>query len=591
MKQIFENEMFNLYTGMNINSDDVIGFASPKILKGVQGYLDRPSVLESLWNKYDDKSHTTNLGMINLMSATTEEATPMLADMLKNNAVLKVRDGGRVTYDLPVPQNPDTSAKVLVDMTAELENGSIYAGVPFKVVLDKPFTAGDIVKPDPASEYQAEVSRDFPVEPYGGDGYLHYMVYQAANNSRKTFPIPYLREGQPWTKIGHKNGEMGTQFSTVQGTAAEPGHLRLQWQPSSPTTVETAITRQAALMATNSAKFLSENTIDNLYDEMIKMGGFESRGLFVSAKTTRDKDGKVSIDTRTLQIDSLLEYLAMAELHRMQSWTNIFATAYTDHGTEGVIRINDGLWRQMRRGLIVEYERPGGITLADLTTLANHYFKNSRVPDTDRYITFKGGKQAVMNGQMLVNKYALDYVNRLPTQLLGTDSLLNGSGQKLISGELNKLNLNTSVNFEAVYLPGVGNVKFVHDPSFDYNQGSMDARNSGFVGKGLGRSTYTLIVDTATSKSTNVGTKVQGLTTIQGGNENSPIYVVYPEGRPYVTWGRTQGRMHDGARFTNVQSALKYMGQEFWAIIESDVLLLDTTRCGVIELKDTYLYE
>lgn len=591
MNNILNNEFFSLYTGANINGDDVVGFMAPSQLQSIQGYLDRPSVLEAMFNKYDMKSHETHLGMVNLMATVNNIQLPMMADLLKTNSVLTIKAGGSVTYDLPIPQDPQDCAKVMVDTSSDEENGAIYVGVPFKLILDRPFTAGDLLKPDPTAEYQVEVSRDVPVEPYGGGSYLHYVIYQGANNSRKTFPKPLLREGQPWFKIGHKNGEYGTQFSTIQMNNKLPGHMTVKWTPSSPTTIETAITRQAALMETNQAKLLSDYTIEAINDQLDGMGGFEARGMFLSAKTViNPKDGKRNVDLATAKIDSTLEYLAIAELHKMQAWTNIFATGYVDHGSEGVIKVNDGLWRQMRRGKIIEYARPGGITLADLAEASNYYFKNSNIPVDQRYIRFKGGAEAVMNGKNLINKHAVEYFSRLPVQLMGTDSLLNGTNQKIVTGELDNLKLNSNVNFGEVFLNGVGYVSFIEDPSFNWNMGSNSPKVSGFVAQGYGRNTYTLIVDTWNARSGNVNDKVRGAKIVDGGKEDNPIYLVQPD-HPYMTWGRTQGRMHDGARFTNVQSSLKYMGSEFWAITESDILLLDTTRCVVIELKDTYIYE
>lgn len=592
MEHLHNSEFFSLYSGANINGDEVIGFAAPTKIKAIQGYLDKGSVLEAMFNKYDSKSHKVHLGMIELMSTVNEIRLPMMMDLLKTSSVLSVPAGGSVTYDLPIPRDPQNVAHVMVDTSKDNENGALYAGIPFKLILDRPYTAGDLLKPDPTGEYQVEVSRDIPVEPYAGGSYLHYVVYKSNNNqSRKTFPAPFLREGFPWFKIGHKNGEYGTQFSTVQLEGTAPAHMTLQWTPSSPTTIETAITRDAARMKTNGAHMLKGATLERISDEMERMGGFEGRGSFISGKLVRDdKTGKSSLDTTSIKVDSTLEYIAMAELHKMEAWTNMFATASVDHGSEGVVKVNDGLWRQYRRGKIVEYTRPGGITIADLQEVANYYFGNSTKPVNERYIKFKGGYQAYMNGLNLMQRYANDYLSALPVNLMGADGLLNGAGQKLVTGTLDNLKVNT-VKYGVVFINGLGNVEFEHDPSFDWNMGSTNYKSSGFVGQGYNRNTYTLIVDTTNSRTGKATEKVKGMRVVDGGKEDSPIYLVQPADEPYITWGRTQGRMNNGAQYTNVQSSLKYMAQDFWAIADSDVLLLDTTRCVILELKDTYMFE
>lgn len=588
MDLIKNDDFFSLYTGANINGDDVVGFMAPSKIKAIQGYLDRPSVLESMFNKYDEESHRTHLGMINLMANINNVRLPMMMDLLKTNSVLTIKSGGVVTYDLPIPRDPQDVAYVLVDTSGDEEEGALYSGVPFKLILDRPYTAGDLLKPDPTGEYQVEVSRDQPVEPYAGSGYLHYVSYRSNSPSKKTFPKPFLKEGTPWFKIGHKNGEYGTQFSTVQLSASAPAHMTLKWTPSSPTTVETAITRDASLMQTQGAAMLKEGTLERLGDAMADLGGYDSRGLFISAKAEM-KNGKVT-QLNEVKIDSTLEYLAMVELHKMEAWTNMFATASVDHGSEGVVKVNDGLWRQMRRGEIIEYTRPGGITLADLAQASNKYYGNSGIPEEDRHIVFKGGRQAYLNGINLLQKYAVDYLSQVPVQILGADTLLKDGNQKLITGSLDDMTLHSNTKFGEVFLPGVGYARFEHDPSFDWNFGSTHAKVSGFVGQGYNRNTYTLIVDSVSSRSGNVLNKVKGMSLVDGGKDNNPIYLVQPD-HPYITWGRTQGRMHSGSQFTNVQSALKYMGQEFWAIADSDILLLDTTRSVIIELKDTYIYE
>lgn len=583
IEQLTDSGQFSLYTGAAINGDEVVGFMSPKALRSVSGYLDKPTVFETMYSPYDDKSHVVHLGMINLMKATNQIHLPMMSSLLDNNAVLNVPEGGVVRYKLPVPRIPDEIAIVTVNTLNEGEN--LFAGVPFKLVLDKPFTAGDILKPDPTREYQLKVSEDFPVEPYGGDAYLHYVIFESNGGAKKSYPASYLQEGTPYFKIGHKTPEYGTQFSTPSGLGALPSYLELEWSPSDVTTIETGVTRKADLMATQGAKMISDQMKERLEDKLLDMGGFDTKGAFITADLNEEGNG---IKGGTLKVSTTLEYLAMAELHKMEAWTNMFATKSVNHGANGVVKINDGLWRQKRRGTVIEYSRPGGMTVADLAKASDAVFGNLNTPWNQRELVFVGGQQAVLNGEAILQQFGSSYIAKVQPGFAGAESLF-GKTNEIIKGDIDSLSIEKELKITKMLIPGVGLVSFKHDPTYDWNLGTTNYRASGFAGKGFNRTTYTLTLESANVRSGDVTKKVTGADLVAEGNKNNNTYLVQPKDVPYVTWGKTQGRMHDGSRFTNVTSSSKYMANEFWAIIDTDILLVDTTRCVIIELKDTFL--
>jgi hypothetical protein len=583
INKLQENEQFSLFSGAAINGDEVVGFMSPKTLKTVSGYLDKPTVFESMYSPYDENSHIVHLGMINLMRTANKIHLPMMNDLLQNNAVLKVPEGGVVRYKLPVPRVSDDVAVVTVNTLSEGE--TLFAGVPFKLVLDKPFTAGDLLKPDPTREYQLKVSEDFPVEPYGGDSYLHYVIMQPMGGTKKSFPASYLQEGTPFFKIGHKTPEYGTQFSTPTGMGSLPAYLELEWTPSDVTTIETGITRKADLMATRGARMISDQLKERLEDKLIDMGGFDSRGAFITADLNENKDG---IKGSTLKVSTTLEYLAMAELHKMEAWTNMFATKSVDHGSAGVAKVNDGLWRQMRRGTVIEYARPGGIKVADLAMASESVFGTLGIPWNQRELVFTGGQQAVLNGEAILQEFGTTYIAKIQPGLTGTESIF-GKTHDIVKGEIDNLSIEREIKIGKMLIPGVGLVSFEHDPTYDWNIGTTNYRASGFAGQGFNRTTYTLTLKSANVRSNDVTKKVTGADLVKDGEKNNNIYLVQPDGVPYVTTGKTQGRMQDGNKFSNVSSSSKYMASEFWAIIDTDVLLVDTTKCVIIELKDTFL--
>jgi len=585
MIQTIQNDNFlSLYGGGTINGDNVVGFTSPAALKRmIGGYQDKASVLSNMFSPDDEKAHDTYLGVVNLMATTTKVDLPLLTDMLSERKVLKIKPEGRVTYDLPIPKDANEAAMVTVDTSQQAAKGTLgVENVPFYIILDTPYTSGDFLKPDPTGPYMVRVSTETPVEPYG-DYYKHWVSY-TGNGKSRDFPSQYLKSGNRWYKIGHKNGEYGTEFSTITSKYNAPGFIRMQWTPSSVRTVEVAYTRQAGRISSNAAYQLKQSTVESLNDKLFDMGGFDEKGAMFSGTYNAEKKS-----LQVARVDSTLEYLAMVELTKMEAWELMFAELFEEKGAEGNIKMNEGLWRQYRRGKIITYSRPGGLTLAHLQEAASYYFKNDNTPLQNRYITFKGGLQVVNNGVALLNNYAVNQLSALPVSLMGQTTVLTGNDQKVVTGPVGDMTLRRT-NFTEVFLPNIGYVKFVHDPAFDFNFGTSDPRVSGYEGMGVNRNTYTLVVDTISTRGSNDAYKsINGARLVNGGKENSPVYYVTPEGQSHVTWGRSNGRAPGAGQIqTNISSALKYMGTEFWCYSESDVILLDTTRCVVIELQDTY---
>lgn len=574
---IRKDEWLDIYgLGSNVNGDNIVGFVAPKVVEA-KGWVDKAHAMSNFFTKDDSKNHTKYLGLIELFKTTHKQDSPMVADMLKTNAVLEVPVGGSVSYDLAIPAENTEYAIVLVDSSDQAEYIGVD-GAPFWVTLSKEFAPNDELTFDPNSLYGVRVSPDHPVE-QAGDGFKHWLIFDSAD-SRKDFPRQALRVGEAWIKTGHHLAEFTQQFSTVSSTASEPGYITNEWYLGSPQGIEVAYTSQGGNMRTQGAKKLSENTVNKIQKKLEALGGFGSRGYTF---TGVNSDSGMTVS----KISSTLEYLAVMELNIMESWSNMFGVARTIMTEDGVVKISEGAWHQARRGKILTYSKPGDFPLSVLQEASNYMFKNSNVPMNERRITFRGGEMAVNNGIRLLNVHAPQQLSTMPAVMLGNQGLGNVPGKLIEGTDLNNLKLNTMA-FAEVFLPGVGFTKFVHDPSFDFNPISTGNRLSGFEGiGGFHRTSYSLMVDAYDQTSTNAYQKVRGASLVKDGNQNSNLYYVKPEGS-HLTWGRSVGRMNDGGQFENVRSALKYMGSEFWATIHSGMMMLDTTGIVIIELENTY---
>jgi len=164
-----------------------------------------------------------------------------------------------------------------------------------------------------------------------------------------------------------------------------------------------------------------------------------------------------------------------------------------------------------------------------------------------------------------------------------------GLTKGLVTGDLNNLTV-AMPKIRTAQLPGIGWVTFKHDPSFDFKgMSSNNAMIDGFAGLGgYNKTSYSLMIEGMDNPSTvNASSRVRNGKLVEGGNKKANLYYVKPK-FGHIIWGHEQGRMNDGLKTSNIKSAMKYMGQEFWVSIHSGMLMLDTTANVIIEVDNTY---
>lgn len=561
--------------GNTINGDNVAGFIQPSKVKNLAGMGDYTNVMTYLTSGKTDKEQMEKyLGFFTLFKTTHKEEVPMVADIVGDMAVFNVEDYETITYDIPIPQEARSGAISLEDTTSEVD-GEIVAGQVFRIVLDRKFVPGDRLKFDTTSPFQVMVSREHDITP-SGEGFSTYVVFES-NNPRQTFPKSALAAGREWTRIAHPLAEYSTTWASPSGGLNSPGKIRLEVSMPSPQGIEVAYSMRGGNIRTDRIADLSRQTVEELQYQLDKLGGFEEAGAFFLGRVTeRGLQGKAKVSTA-------LEYLAVKELLLMNSYTNMFATASEEATADGVVRIGEGVWFQRRRGKVITYPRT--LQIKHLQEASSYVVGNSASSLNNVHIEFVGGREACAMGWELLRDYANTSINNLPDAFFGQRGVIKGN---LVEGkDLDNLKLN-QIRFGEVFIPSVGYVSFRHDPSFDY-QPLRNKIDAGYTAGGYNNLSYCLMVDSVEMRNNNTFENIiGGAKLMDGGNKNSNFYYLKPDN--HFWWGRNYGRMNDGDKFTDLRASLRYMGNEFFAAIQSYILMVDTTATVIIERQNTYDY-
>ncbi len=551
----------------SINGDTVIGFTSAKEMK-TRGWMDMPKVATYLMDD-DGKAHRKHLGLINFFATTHQKNLPFMRDLFENSSVLEVEPGQSITYDLPVSRTEVTCTTA--EDTSDEQDFPGIDGTVFPIVLTQEFTKGDVLTYDPQYGDQVHVSEAHEVEQVG-ENFRHYVTFMT-NDKTKYFPKDKLKAGIKYMKLTNIIGEYGTNFSGINMIKNPSGIITCEFQLGDPRGVETMYTAKAAGMSSPGLSAFTDQMRNSIQDQLDAMGG-KSREMFFMAK----KSGN-SIIPSSIKVGATLEYLALAELAMMECYSLFFAKAATIQTATGTKSINEGVWHQLRRGKLIKYSRPGGITFDHIHEAASYLYKNSNIPVMERMIMFKVGSMAWANMMQLFREESIQQLTGIPQGMLGNDAQV----KPVFSGELDNLHMN-AVRITSVIVPGIGKIKVELDESLDY-QPLSDRFSANFYGQGYAHTSYSMCIwDASNPKYSNVDTKVKGANLVEGGSKTSNIYYIKPEGA-HVVYGYEQGRMANGSRTEEVQSSLKYMGRTFWATSHSAALVLDTTRYVVIELQ------
>lgn len=551
------------------NGDQVIMFTGAKSVKSIQGYQDLPSMYS--WYKEDPDKH--HLGMMSLWGQQTQATYPIYRELLQSKSVIEVNgfDGG-FTYDIPIHEFKDTFTTR--DMSWQAYPG--LDGGEFKIVLSREFTTGDVLSNDAEFGQQIIVSGNEPVQQMG-DGFEH-TVKLVDNDKETWFMAGNLAKGISYFKLNHAVlGEYGTNFSHVD-MIDTVGKMRCEFNLGSIRGVEAYVTGYADKKSFSGAAASAKEYITTLAQEA------SSLGELAIMTNTKMSGGKKMPDMSTARIGTTMEFLVHRELEKLTAQALLFQKAGVVRDANGVARLNEGLWHQLRRGKIIKYGRPGGITRKHLKEAAEYIFRaNPDKPIIERRIKFRAGKFAYENILEIIKDEVAAQNSALNTALLLSPQSGVLPRSPITGTDLMNLGYDP-VRFTSVLLPQIGYVEVIEDTSLN-QQPLSDRFAQGMHPGKVAHTAYSLVIwDVEDQQYSNNGDLPKGTKLMDGGNKGGNIFLVKPEGEMSY-WGSSKGR-YDISKAGDIVSSHKQIGQEFWAYNSIGIWVKDLTKFIMIELDE-----
>ncbi len=533
-----------------------------------QGYVDNASL--NTWLEEDPMENYR--GMVSFFNQQTKgKPASFLDDLIDTRSVIELNGwDGSFTYDVPV----ETKTGLYIEEDMSHQN---YAGIEegtFYMVLNKDLAAGTVITYDDDNGIQAIVADDEEVEPTG-TGYK--TPFKLVSNDRQAwFPAQYLAKGTEYFIVSQGTGEYGTKFAKVQ-MPETPASMRFEFRLGSIMGTESYITGMADSKSFDNGR-VSTFTKDYLNELQREM---DSNKLGeIAVRFDLGADGKPNV--RTANFGRTLEFLTMKQLHKMMGTKLMFQNAAQIKTTNGVVNLNEGLWKQAKRGRTITYSRK--ITRMHIAAAVDYVFRASDLTPEMREVEFECGTeayyqvldlfQAEVQAQLGVNAQilGLGFANQLPK------GIVEGS-------DLKELRLNV-LRFTSVYLPGIGNVKIKLNQALDWGL-RADRMAKGMHRGGRAHTTGTMMIwDASSSTSSNNRQGVpQGASLVEGGNEGANVYLVKPKGA-MVYSGTRHGR-YDSTRNSGIVSSGNYIGEEYFAYSIVDIWLSDPSKVVMIEKERT----
>jgi hypothetical protein len=533
--------------------------------KAFQGVMDNAS----LHSWYEQDSVEAHRGLITSWNALDPNYTKSIYDdLVMDKSVIEVNGmDGYFTYDTPVYE--ERGCYTEVDMSHQKYPG--IDGAIFYITLNKEFAPGTVLLYDSFDGEQIFVAEEEEVI-NTGSGFQH-PVKLVTNDRGTWFREDMLSKGIQYFAINHGVGEYGTKFAKLQ--MPEPVRsIKNEFRLGSTRGVEAAITAVADSKKLDIASAFAKDYLDKMRNEMDSCG----YGEFAVRMDVDQKTGKAI--KSTANIGSTIEFLVHKYLNQLTGTALLFQKAGTIKDKNGVIRLNEGLWHQIRRGFRITYGKAGGITKSHIKQAAEYIFRIN--PDLDyekRVIKFKCGTEAFYNVLDLF-KTEIELQNAQLAPLLGADRQIPNP----VSGT-DPLNLEyRAIRFTRVFIKEIGMVEITKDTALD--RGLLQDRfSAGFHGNQRAHTTYSMIIWDASSSNYSNNSKdlPKNTSLVAGGNGRSNIYVVKPEGT--MTYSGVINGRYDMRKSSDIVASHKTMGQEFWAYNNCSIWVEDPSKFVMIELE------
>lgn len=555
---------------MLYNGDMIVQRTDKKTIASIGNHFDTTSI--SGWYKQDPDKN--NLGLIKLWGQGAMVSYPIYAGLLQKKAMLEVNDpDGKVFYDIAIKD----SGKCVTIRDTSLEFP--YAGIDgsiFRLVLNKRYEPGTVLAPSLyKSGVQLSVVEDEAIEQVVG-GWSHPVIYNT-NDKKASYDPQYLRSGRQYFKVSQNIfGEYGTNYGGLD-LGESPTTMRVMFQLGNMSGHEFSITGKADRKKFSGTGSLAEN-YQSVFDAEID----KSNEWAIMTEATNIQAGGRIKKGANLRLGSSMELLLHREHQKSIATQILFQDAAILPGANGsgITRLNEGIYKQMRRGKIISYARPMGMTREDVADAAEYVFVNNPLPTEERELMFSVGRHMYQN----FTKIFQDEINNQNVGLApwnGSDRLLPKSP---VSGT-NLLELEYSpVRFTKVFLPEIGNVSIKHDPSLDHRPGE-DRFISGMHQGNVAHTSYSAVIwDVADQSYSNNRRMPEGATLVEGGDNKSNIYIIKPEGA-MTYWGSENGR-YDDMKASDIVSSNKFQMKSWWIYSSCAALVLDKGRFVIIELDE-----
>jgi hypothetical protein len=545
--------------------DQMIAFTNRKNVASISGVMNYPS----LYSWYEDNPEKNHLGLVNLWGKQEQAKYPnLMRKLMMDKSVLNVNGwDGEFKYSLPVEESKGcyTTKDVSYQEFAGIDHST------FKITLNKAYAPGDILTYDVYEGQQVVVTDEYPVEP-DGDGFEHTV--KLVTQSKDTYLLPeFLNKGIQWKKFGHVTfGEEFENYSNFE-LPDTIGTMECTFKLGSASAVESYITGKADSKAMSGASAKSKMYLDKVAQEF---GEGNDYAILTDLKVV---NGVKVPDIKTAKLGATMEFLTLRELERLTSERLMWAQAATFRDKNGVTRINEGLWRQLKRGKVITYPRPLGMTRDHIKEAVEYIFRiNPHKPAIDRRIKFTVGKD-VQENFFRIFKDEITSQRDLLSTWNGADAQIPSP---VVGKDLKNLGYQP-VRFTSAYIPDIGTLEVEHDPSMDTMPGA-DRLASGMHPLNKSYMSYSAIIWDADSQYySNNKEMPKGATLVEGGNKGANIHLVKPEGNA-MFWGTENGR-YDYRKAGDIVSSSRKPGQNFWAFAIAAIHVMDVTRTVIIELE------
>lgn len=515
--------------------------------------------LNSWWKQDPLKNHLKLQTFFGSQKET--QSVPLFQDVLQHDAILELNGWeDKFTYDTPI--ETDDCIKTVDDTSYQQLAGQ--DGTTFKIVLNREFSPYTTLTADGMDGDALSVSDAEPVRDLGW-GFEHTVLLMT-NDPDRTYPSYLLGKDIEYTETGGGIAEYSEKLNTIHMPVGTK-YMTSEFQLGTGQGVETSVTGKANSVDLRYGTTSSMDYIDEI-EQYYKKG---QEVVFMEDKTT------IGSSSHKYTVASIQEMLAIQKFNNNFSVSLMFQRAATLKTNKGVMRYNEGLWHQMRRGYVITYPKRGAINKEHIKQARDYVFKANPSKNTiDSEITFECGSEAFNNVLEIFKPEFLHQLGNIQA-LLGSERLIDNP----VSGDLYNLALKP-VRVTSVFLPGIGQVKINENHQLNY-VGVTDKNLRGMNPNGYDYTTYSMIIWDASDKKYSNNSELPKGTTRMGNDNGANIYMVAPKGDK-IFWGHENGR-YSTKLATDIIASAKTMHSSFFIYGFGAMLMLDPSKFVSIELE------